>query len=129
MARKPKTNRIPRTRAGGEWTEAAFWGWLRSGLRKMSRRWPPIARQVMNKGRRPYIGPNKKQKFVYQCELCLGWFKHDDVQIDHIVPCGQLKSWEDFSVFAQRLFDEGPGLRRLCTKCHDARKAEAAQAA
>ena len=33
--RRPKTDRVPRTRAGGTWTEAGFWGFLRSGVREL----------------------------------------------------------------------------------------------
>lgn len=63
MARKPKTNRIERTRAGNEWSECGFWGFVRSGLRQMSRRWPPLARQAINAARRKYDGENKRQKW------------------------------------------------------------------
>lgn len=119
--RKPKTQRVPRTRAGGEWTEAGMWGFFRSNLRNMSRRWPPLVRLVFNKVRRPYKGPNKRQKWEYQCADCGQWFPRKKVQADHIVPCGPLTNWDEFKTFAERLFVETDGLAVRCETCHQIR--------
>jgi hypothetical protein len=119
-----KTGRVPKTRAGNMWTEAQFWGFIRSGLRGISRRWPPLCRLALAAAHRPYVGPNKLQKHEYQCAKCAKWFKRTQVQVDHILSCGQLKSWQDLATFAARLFCEVDGLRILCTVCHDARKLE-----
>ena len=116
--RRPKTNRVQRTRAGGEWTEAAFWGFLRSGLRNMSRRWPPIARQAKCKARRSYCGPNKRQKWEYECSLCGRWKADKEVAVDHVTACGSLRSFEELATFAERLFCEPDGLRVVCHECH-----------
>lgn len=120
MARQIKS-RVAKPYAGGEFSEARFWQFLRSGLRQMSRRWPPVTRQVWNESRRPYVGPNKRQKFEHQCSSCLKWFKRADMEADHIVPCGSLKSWDDLIGFTQRLLCEVEGVRRLCNRCHQAR--------
>jgi hypothetical protein len=119
--RRPKTDSVPRTRAGGEWTEASFWQFIRSGLRQMSRRWPPIIRQRINANRRKNQSDNKRLKWEFRCDACNGWFPRKSVQVDHIIACGQLKSWADMAVFAERLFCEADGLRVLCGKCHDER--------
>ena len=121
---KARTQRVPRTRANNEWTEAAFWNFLRTGLRQMSRRWPPVVRLAMEAARRPYTGPNKRRKWEYQCAHCGHWFKGTEVHVDHIVPCGSLKSWEEFSQFAERLFCEIDGLQVLCESCHQDRRQE-----
>lgn len=118
MPRKPKTQRVPRTRAGGEWTEATYWSFLRSGLRQMSRRWPPIVRQAMVAARRKYEGENKRQKWEYKCASCRKWHKGTDVAVDHIEPCGSLKSGDDIREFVERLFCEPAGLRVMCRECH-----------
>ena len=122
MTRQPKTTRVPRTRATQTWTEAAFWQFLRSGLRRMSMRWPPIARDAIQAARRPYVGPNKRQKWEFQCSECGEWNMRKRVQVDHIEECGTLKSWQDFATFAERLFCEVDGLRVLCSTCHGKRK-------
>lgn len=120
MGRRPKTDRVPKTRACGEWTEAAFWGFVRSNIRVMSRRWPPI-RKAKELARRKYEGPNKRQKWEYCCAICGGWFPEKEIQVDHVEECGSLKSYEDISGFVQRLLCEVDGLRVLCKKkCHRA---------
>lgn len=119
--RRPKTNRVDRPRAGGEWTEAAFWGFLRSGFRQMSRRWPPVVRQALHAARRPYDGPNTRQKWEYGCACCGDWFMGKEVAVDHVEALGPLKSWADVVGFLQRLFVEVDGLRVVCHVCHDRR--------
>lgn len=116
--RAGKTDRVPRTRAGGEWTEAAFWGFIRSGLRQMSCRWPPKASIAAQRARRPSQSDNKRQKWEYQCSMCSGWFPAKQIEIDHVVPCGSLKSLDDLPGFVDRLFCEPAGLRVLCEECH-----------
>ena len=131
MARRPKTDRVPRTRAGGEWTEAAFWGFIRSGLRQLSTRWPPIA-NAMKAARQPYDGPNKRLKWVYECSACGRLSPAAEsvpgkkrrkklVHVDHIEPCGKLSSFADASGFLERMLCEADGLRVLCSVCHDLR--------
>jgi len=116
-SRQGKTSRVPKTRAGGLWTEAAFWGYIRSNLRKMSVRWPP-RQQAMRAARREYRGPNKRQKFEVQCAACGGWFKQADCQVDHVVGCGKLACWDDLPIFVSRLLCEPDELQILCEPCH-----------
>ena len=118
---KNKTARrqtVPRTRAGGEWTEAEFWSFLRSGLREKSRRWPPLVRQVFDAVRRKNQSENRRLKWEYQCRRCEVWFPRNQVEADHIVPCGSLRSFADLQGFAERLFVEVDGLQVLCGDCH-----------
>ena len=124
MARRPKTDRVERTRAGGEWTEAAFHSFIRSGLRQMSRRWPPLVRQAALRVRRKYVGSNRRLKWEYECECCHGWKPRKEIEIDHIVPCGSLKSLDDVQGFIERLFCEPELLRVLCAACHALRTAK-----
>lgn len=124
MARKPKTERVPRTRAGGEWTEAAFWGFLRSNLRLVSRKWPP-RKNVLLAARRPSQSANKRLKWEHQCSECKGWFPRKEVEADHIVACGSLTNWDEFRTFAERLFCETDGLAVRCEKCHQKKTNEA----
>ena len=120
MARKPKTNRVPRTRAGGTWTEAAYWGFLRSALRQASMRWPPL-RNALKTSRRKYEGTRPLQKWEYHCAICGQWLIGKEVEVDHITPCGSLKSLDDLPGFVGRLFCEEDGLRVTCRACNQAR--------
>lgn len=119
--KKPKTHRVPRTRAGKTMTEAQFWGFIRAGLRSKSQRWPPRY-HILNKHKRNAVG--KRHRYEYQCADCKEWFKQADVQVDHIVPCGSLKSFDDVGEFTKKLFCEEDGLRVLCKSCHQLRTNE-----
>lgn len=109
----------PKPRAGGEWTEARYWQFVRSGLRQLSRRWPPRA-AALKAARRRYTGPNTRQKWEHQCADCQQWFKLSDVEADHIIPCGSVRG--DVDGFVARLLCEIDGWRVLCKPCHLARK-------
>ena len=111
----------PRPRAGGEWTEARFIGFLRTGLRQMSRRWAPITRQALERVRRPSQSDNKRMKWEYQCAECCNWFPRKHVEVDHIVPCGTFTRLDQMQGFVERLFCEPDGLRVLCEQCHQFR--------
>jgi hypothetical protein len=95
--------RVERTRCGGTWTEARYWSFIRSALRKASTRYP-VKFEVLNEGRRRVYG--KKHKYEYQCNHCNKWFQRKEVSVDHIVPAGSLKRYADLPGFTERLFCE-----------------------
>jgi len=107
---------VQKTRNGGTQTESAYWGSVRSGLRRAFRYWKPITAAKLE-ARRTYTGSNKRQKWEYQCAVCNQWFKGSDTQVDHIIPCGSLKSSEDLAGFLERLTPES-GFQVLCKPCH-----------
>jgi 5-methylcytosine-specific restriction endonuclease McrA len=115
---KPKAIRSPKVRNAGTMTESAFWSFIRSGLRQKSRWWKPIT-ECKLKAKRIYKGPNKRQKFEYQCNSCKAWFAEKNVNVDHIIGAGSLNCGADLDGFVNRLFCESDNLQVLCTKCHD----------
>lgn len=114
---KPKRVLVERTRAGGRWTEARFWGFIRSLLRDGSRRWPPLAWDALSLDKLRVPG-SKPRVYVHKCVACGRYKIRQHVQTDHIAPCGSLKSWDDLPLFASRLFCEVSGVRVLCISCH-----------
>jgi 5-methylcytosine-specific restriction endonuclease McrA len=98
-------------------TESMFFGMIRSRLRQASRWWKPM-QECKKDARRNYKGNNKRQKWEYQCKNCNGWFSEKEIDIDHIVECGSLKSFDDIGDFCKRLFIEKEGLQILCKNCH-----------
>lgn len=86
----------------------------------MSRRWPPLV-ELVNAVRRPNQSANKRLKWEFQCEDCDGWFPRKEVEVDHKLPCGSLRSLGDVAGFVERLFCEPDGLRVLCEGCHQER--------
>lgn len=86
----------------------------------MSRRWPP-RKNAKVAARRRYDGPNKRQKWEYQCVECHNWFPDKLTQVDHKVPCGTLTCFDDLPGFVERLFCDSSHLGVLCEGCHDAK--------
>jgi hypothetical protein len=113
--------RVARTRNGGKLTEAAYWGKVRSALRKTFAAWEP-ANQAMKNARIDYVGPNKRQKFEVMCARCQHYFPMKEIQKDHVEPVGSLKCIEDLPGFLQRLTPEDPAaFQMLCEHCHQAK--------
>ena len=121
--RKPRANAAPKTRNNGTLTESAFWSFIRSGLRQKSRWWKPITQCKLN-AKRDYKGPNKRQKFEYQCNSCKKWFAEKNINVDHVLPAGSLNCANDLPGFVERLFVEVEGLQILCSICHDKKTAK-----
>jgi hypothetical protein len=100
-------------------TESAYLAWIRSALRSKSLRWPPRG-EALIQARRPYVGPNKRQKWEYKCKLCQGWFNAKEVIVDHYPkPAGSILCAADIGPFAETLFCEVNNLRCLCVPCHN----------
>ncbi len=104
--------------ASGTMTKAAFFSFIRSGLRQKSRRWKPIY-DCLNEAKRPSKSKNKRLKWEYQCAQCKKWKARTDVTVDHITPCGSLNSLEDLPMFVKTLFCETDNLQCLCDACHN----------
>jgi 5-methylcytosine-specific restriction endonuclease McrA len=124
MKKKPiaKTLKI-KPRNAGTMTESGFWSFIRSSLRQKSRWWKPILLCKQN-AQRKYNGPNKKQKYEYLCNSCKGWFPAKNINVDHIIPAGELRNASDLPGFVERLFVEVEGLQCLCSTCHDKKTAK-----
>lgn len=105
-----------KSRNGGKWTEGRFEGFIKSTLRGGMRRWPPkwsvLAKSVVGRL------PNKKSGRLaihHRCNGCNGVFPKAQVQVDHIIPVGFTKTWDDY---IERLYCEIENLQVLCKKCH-----------
>ena len=117
MAKQTKPKSL-KTRNAGTMTESMFWSFIRSGLRQKSRWWKPIT-ECKLKARKAYKGPNKRQKFEYQCNSCKKWFPEKKINVDHIVGAGSLNCSNDLAGFIDRLFCEQDNLQVLCETCHN----------
>jgi hypothetical protein len=111
-----KRKLLDRPYCSGTLTEAGFFGLIRSALRRLSIRWKPRT-EYLNSVRRPKANGGRS-KFEYPCELCKKWFIRAAIEVDHRIPCGSLRSYEDIGPFVQRLLCEKDGFRILCKPCH-----------
>jgi len=101
-----------KTRCGGAWTEARYFSFIRNALRAAFRKYPPKYEATAE----AKIGRNQ-----YVCAHCEEVFGAKDVQVDHIVPCGSLKTYDDLPAFVERMFCEKDGFQVLCKPCHQAK--------
>lgn len=108
---------IPLTRASGTKTEAEFWSFILSALRKATRFWKPAIDKKLE-GRRPNQSSNKRLKWESSCECCKKWVPEKDIEIDHIIPCGGLNGPEKLVGWVDHAFVEIEGFQRLCSTCH-----------
>lgn len=105
------------TRASNTLSEAEFFSWLLSGMRRLTKYWAPKI-QKKNEGRRKSQSDNKRLKWEYSCEECLNWFPEKQIEINHIIPCGGINSFEKIEGWCRRAFVEKEGFSRLCISCH-----------
>ena len=99
-------------------SEAEYFSKIRSALRKAFQYWKPGV-EALKLASRPYQGTSKLAKTQYQCAKCNDWFLKKDVAIDHIIPCGSLKNYEDIVPFIERLTTENVSdFQILCKPCH-----------
>jgi hypothetical protein len=112
-----KVHRVPRTRNGGTETESQHMGKIRSALRNMSRWWKPFAIALKAASHTHYVGRSKR--VMYLCRVCNTLHGRKNVEVNHIVPVGSLKTYSDLPAFCQRLFVEDPSLLEVvCKSCH-----------
>ena len=117
---KPVKRRMTviRKRNAGTMSEPVFWQFIRNTLRRRSMVWKPI-NLCKERAKRLYTGPNKRQKYEYQCNICHMWYKGTQVCVDHIIPVGSLTNSYDLPHFVETLFCEIDNLQCLCKECHD----------
>lgn len=106
-----------KTHCGNTWTSAKYFSFIRSALRSAFRKYP-VKYQVKAEASRPYVGTDKRRKKEYQCNVCKGWFADKEVAVDHIIPCGSLKTYEDLPRFVETLFCQSDNLQIICDSCH-----------
>lgn len=103
----------------GKWTEGRFNSFVTSLLRSGSRRWEPKY-TVLNEAKTEKKINKSSGRLAqhFRCACCGGDFPAKDVQVDHIIPIGREKSWDEF---IDGLFCEKDNLQVLCVTCHSAK--------
>lgn len=115
--KKPVVPRVPRTRNYNTETESQHMGKIRAGLRNISRWWKPFQVALRMAGEKWNVGG--KIKTLYRCSKCNRKLNRQSVEVNHIIPVGSLKSYDDLPGFCERLFVEDISLLEVvCKECH-----------
>ena len=111
---------VPKTRASGTMSEAAYRGFIRSMLRKGSMRWRP--KNEVKKAARHHVklaGHTARLVFHVKCAECNNLVPETDSAVDHINPIvDPAIGFESWDKFIENLYCEEEGLQVLCTTCH-----------
>lgn len=112
----PKQKKTSSNKAATDcnWTTSRYFSFIRSNIR---RAWMKFPNNINTKkdAQRPNQSSNKRLKYEYQCSECKNWYQGKHTQVDHIIPCGSLKSYEDLPRFVSTLFCSKENLRVLCS--------------
>lgn len=113
---KSESTRTGVSRNGGLWTEGRFDAFVTSALRAASRRWPPKYKCLNDaKTEKKVNVKTGRMAQHYQCASCQEEFTQKDIEVDHTVPIGRGKTWDEF---INALFCEQDNLQALCKPCH-----------
>jgi len=115
--KKPVKPRVERTRNGGSETHSQHMGKIRSALRNISRWWKPFTIALKAASVKCKIGG--RIRVLYLCANCKRMLDRKSVEVNHMIPLGSLKTYEDLPGFCERLFVEDISkLEVLCKECH-----------
>ncbi len=114
------SSRVPKTRASGTMTEAAYRGFIRSMLRKGSMRWRP--KYECKREARHHVkltGKTARLVFHAKCAHCGELHPETETAVDHILPIVNPEiGFESWDKFIENLYCETEGLQVLCNPCH-----------
>lgn len=116
--KKVRKSKIEKPFADGTMSRAAFFAMIRAALRNKSR-WFKSISICRERAKVPYIGINKKRKWLYRCEECHELFDIKSTSVHHQHECGNLNSFDDLPGFVQRLFCNSNKLILICNNCHN----------
>jgi 5-methylcytosine-specific restriction endonuclease McrA len=122
--KKPKRD-VPMCTTHPEWSASRYKIFIRSAMRSAWLKWPPRYLALIA-ARRPSMTGIKRQKWEYQCCVCLKWHMGKNISVDHIIPWGNLEGLSLDQAW-RRLLVPIHELQVLCNTCHD-RKTESEKA-
>lgn len=100
----------------GQWTKGRFDAFITSILRGGSRRWGPKFQCLNEAKTEKKVNPaTGRVAQHFRCATCQLDFPQKECQVDHIVPIGTEKTWDQF---IEGLFCEKDNLQVLCKTCH-----------
>jgi len=103
---------------GSIWkSKSAYFSWIRGQIRRGLWSRNPIKNYIKRQASKPAPRGSRAKK-VIQCEFCKVDHAQSKIEVDHIIPAGSLKDWEDVGPFMERMLHPSGGYRLLCKPCH-----------
>lgn len=107
---------------GGLWSLGRFNSFVTSILRSGSRRWQPKWECLNEAKTEKKINPETGRLAQhYLCALCGDEYTAKNVQVDHVIPIGKDRSWDEF---IEALYCEKNNLQTVCITCHKKKTAD-----
>lgn len=118
MSSDTKANVEPWEHEGSIWkTKSAYFSWVRGQIRRGLWSRNPIKNYIKRQAAKP-APRNSRAKKVITCEFCQKDHAQSKIEVDHIIPAGSLKDWDDVGPFMERMLHPAGGYRLLCKPCH-----------
>ena len=103
---------------GSIWkSKSAYFSWVRGQIRRGLWSRNPIKNYIKRVAAKP-APPGSRAKKVITCEFCGEDHAQSKIEVDHIIPAGSLKDWDDVGPFMERMLHPSGGYRLLCKPCH-----------
>lgn len=100
-------------------TKAAFFAWVRGGLRRaLWERYPPKIQFKNGQCKLPPAGYQGKAKSGTECALTGTWTPKSYLEVDHIEGNVSLKGWEDIMEFIQHLCTNADNMQLVGKEAH-----------
>lgn len=99
-------------------TQAAFWAYLRGGIRLIWSRYPAKLKWKQAQLVAPPKGYTGRAKKVGTCSYCQHIFAASSLEVDHVFQAGSLNSWESVTTFVRNLLDTNNNWVLACKPCH-----------
>lgn len=99
-------------------TEAAFWNYLRGGIRQIWSRYPAKLAWKEQQVVDPPPGYTGRAKKLGKCHYCGEMFAKSHLEVDHVDQAGTCNSWETAGEFLRALLDCNDNWVLACKPCH-----------
>lgn len=100
-------------------TPAAFWAWVRGGIRgAVWKRYPAKLDWKRDQMVPPPEGYTGRAKSLGKCHYCKEMFAASHLEVDHVKQAGSCNSWETANQFMKNLLDTNNNWVLACRPCH-----------
>jgi len=100
-------------------TPAAFWAWVRGGIRgAVWKRYPAKLDWKRDQMVPPPDGYTGRAKSLGKCHYCGEMFSASSLEVDHVEMAGSCNSWETAGKFLQNLLNTNGNWVLACKPCH-----------